>query len=737
MLIEKSSPIREQGGFMGEGDSSKPDMANGDENNSILEYGPGIVRKLRSIYQSLSIRQSSSRPSLWKSASMENVLDVDVTDGINGESFKSSSFEQKCRISNVFDKRTDKVDSGISAQRMTKSKSTTAVPERNQQPAVNETGNGNMYEKKPGPRGRAAVSERRDRMRRARSVDALQRTKHEEEILEKFKAVVLPKEEIVIIEVSKPRANLNGLGLSNNSTTFYLATSAGDKSYPTQLMINPDRLAGAESPQAGIRARSFVSPEHELPPQDIVRETARIFEKNQENSKRLGQALRLSKSPTNSHPTSPVMSCSQDMPFSQKYDKGNSQSAKSTAIKQVGVIRPTVNTGGATLKYTDRKGVDSDLENSIVSPILNPTSNLYKAFLLQNAQKPPLSPKPLFASSPKTSQSSEDAENPPVPTAFPRKFATSSGLTADKKPDHPQALNTSKLKVEPPKMKNVIVENGASAPKGKESAEEMRRSLKHVPNSFSIDKDEPFPAVTSVKSSPASNPTVKPRTGERHHFGSVPFEKKIAVTAKIVETPKPIPVNSSIENSRPSATPVEPKVVAKINSAPDPEPNNGSQLRAHQKQKSTQGGNSTMVFNFTGRSSVPDYIEDDGLHRGRMTLAGTVTDESVDDIDTGDAGSEELVNFIGANVIINGKSSIQKKPKSAKVCILWTLKTHYLKITYIYIAVYSQLNISFNDERSTYEYPSETSLLAEEETTDKDLLGHKGPNVINNNGSKA
>ena len=75
-----------------------------------------------------------------------------------------------------------------------------------------------------------------------------------------------------------------------------------------------------------------------------------------------------------------------------------------------------------------------------------------------------------------------------------------------------------------------------------------------------------------------------------------------------------------------------------------------------------------MVFNFTTRSSVPDYIEDDGLATGKFTLAGTVTDESVDDVDSSDALDMKNINFVGANVIINGKSSIQKRPKSKKVC---------------------------------------------------------------------
>ncbi len=78
-----------------------------------------------------------------------------------------------------------------------------------------------------------------------------------------------------------------------------------------------------------------------------------------------------------------------------------------------------------------------------------------------------------------------------------------------------------------------------------------------------------------------------------------------------------------------------------------------------------------MVFNFVNnQKSVPNYIEDDGLHhKGRLTLAGTVSDESVDDIDSSSDYNidAKLIKIIGGSVIINGKSSIQKKPKSTKV----------------------------------------------------------------------
>jgi len=62
-----------------------------------------------------------------------------------------------------------------------------------------------------------------------------------------------------------------------------------------------------------------------------------------------------------------------------------------------------------------------------------------------------------------------------------------------------------------------------------------------------------------------------------------------------------------------------------------------------------------------------------------------------------------VVQFEGANIIINGRSSIQKKPKSQK------------------------LNISINEATTTFEYPSEASVLATDDPLPSDNTVHKTP----------
>uniref|UniRef100_A0A146L7R3 Uncharacterized protein n=1 Tax=Lygus hesperus TaxID=30085 RepID=A0A146L7R3_LYGHE len=111
------------------------------------------------------------------------------------------------------------------------------------------------------------------------------------------------------------------------------------------------------------------------------------------------------------------------------------------------------------------------------------------------------------------------------------------------------------------------------------------------------------------------------------------------------------------------------------------------------KEKSWQNAN-TMVFNFSSRPTVPDYIENDGLNiTGR---AAPKQNEKRDEVDTEEEWEATPfcdVSFVGDNVLINGKSSLRKDPNPNKV---------------------RARRIKFNDEATTlYEYPSEDSLIDE------------------------
>ncbi|XP_039438844.1 uncharacterized protein LOC120420007 isoform X2 [Culex pipiens pallens] len=112
----------------------------------------------------------------------------------------------------------------------------------------------------------------------------------------------------------------------------------------------------------------------------------------------------------------------------------------------------------------------------------------------------------------------------------------------------------------------------------------------------------------------------------------------------------------------------------------------------------------TMVFNFSDRKDVPDYIENDGIilrprprelpkpgESGFVVLGDLTLETSTDPDDSWAMGPPSPcdVEFANANIVINGKSSMRNKTSRD-----------------------SKFKIQFDDSlTSTFEYPSETSLL--------------------------
>lgn len=139
--------------------------------------------------------------------------------------------------------------------------------------------------------------------------------------------------------------------------------------------------------------------------------------------------------------------------------------------------------------------------------------------------------------------------------------------------------------------------------------------------------------------------------------------------------------------------------------------------------------NNTMVFNFSNRKDVPDYIENDGLvvrrkrelpkpgESGFVLLGDLTVETSTDPDDSWTLGPPSPcdVEFENDNVIIDGKSSIRNKSKEQK------------------------LKIHFSDTlTSTFEYPSENSLLLDDgQSSDVMMMvmGEHNGIALNNGGS--
>ncbi|CAH1720560.1 unnamed protein product [Aphis gossypii] len=115
----------------------------------------------------------------------------------------------------------------------------------------------------------------------------------------------------------------------------------------------------------------------------------------------------------------------------------------------------------------------------------------------------------------------------------------------------------------------------------------------------------------------------------------------------------------------------------------------------------------SVVFNFVNRKGVPNYIDSEGpvqrrdnsygVKDGCIMLDAHCEESSTDDIDN--VNNDNYVIFVGDNIII-GRSNLRKENTSTPR---------------------KDLHIKFSDVlETTHEYPSEASMLIEEESTKND-----------------
>ncbi|XP_043579371.1 uncharacterized protein LOC122566333 isoform X2 [Bombus pyrosoma] len=159
------------------------------------------------------------------------------------------------------------------------------------------------------------------------------------------------------------------------------------------------------------------------------------------------------------------------------------------------------------------------------------------------------------------------------------------------------------------------------------------------------------------------------------------------------------------------------KVVVSLKSADEIQPakKSGTGGAGLWETKPWNQQNNTMVFNFSNRKEVPDYIENDGLiikkkrekpkvgDGGIIVLDTTLDASATDDAEWELAGGPPSpcdVSFFNDNVLINGRSNLSRTPRNHK---------H---------------RIQFDDTATrTFEYPSEASMLEGESSVDGETSG--------------
>ncbi|KAI5637379.1 hypothetical protein NE865_09948 [Phthorimaea operculella] len=250
---------------------------------------------------------------------------------------------------------------------------------------------------------------------------------------------------------------------------------------------------------------------------------------------------------------------------------------------------------------------------------------------------------------------------------------------------------------------------------------ELSPRMRETPPSAIV---EPIPRSPPTEAPPPLPCTPPPRDPSP--------EPVVAKTEKPeVLSPKPKPRTMTNGHADPPrVNDVKPKEQPRVNSGPEvergwngvtlkktPEPKPTESVTGAVRRVAARGGRGSaappsVVFNFSHRKEVPDYIENDGLilrasRRDRikagepgvvvlrpdLVAAGSDSDDDV--TDTGPP-SPCAVRFVNDNVLINGKSSIlvaRDRDRAAR------------------------LKLQFDDSLTrTFEYPSETSLCEDDET---------------------
>ncbi|XP_011259515.2 uncharacterized protein LOC105253276 isoform X1 [Camponotus floridanus] len=265
---------------------------------------------------------------------------------------------------------------------------------------------------------------------------------------------------------------------------------------------------------------------------------------------------------------------------------------------------------------------------------------------------------------------------------------------------------------------------------GSEKLDDKEDELKLIEEKLIVPESKPIGAIcslgliktaTTTTAYPQSNNEAKTIRCQQKSEFSLP-QKQIGIIRPLVSTQKTQHPQQNLSNRE-----LEKNLINRVKSIEQPTKvvvslKSADEIQPTKKTNAGGGGglwdtkpwnqqNNTMVFNFSNRKDVPDYIENDGLiirrkrekpkvgDGGIIVLDATLDASTTDDAEweiSGGPPSPCDVSFLNDNVLINGRSNLSRTPRNHK---------H---------------RIQFDDTATrTFEYPSESSIL-EGETSSVD-----------------
>lgn len=565
-----------------------------------LQYGPGIVKKLKNKYLSLALRESNNRPSIMhmrKATSLENLLDEDVPK----ENNENKHFQSRL--------------------------------------------NGNDTGKMPSS-NRYHRRQLRGEMKRARSVEAISRFDNDVPLPDMRNNRQSLHEDMLITVQTE----------GNDTTTYVIKTQDKAITEPNTVTTNRQRINRPK------RIQPIMS-EKEKPPADFVKHAKMIFEKRPEQRTKKPMLTgdvaakvdsfnsiivkakveaKVAKKPPVKHSTKPVLNeknkninrtvaksveakeakprlpkkvlelnkvpnkkepvpLPSPIPDVSRIDFYNNGEYENTNLSQTPDLiltsSPLQASSPVFKKICTEKFLTEEIKNT--SPVLTPNGNIKKITsplvspdrikpaspLLSPSLNKPISPLPRSVSptcSSPTSHDTDDPDSPGYKLVSPSSISKISSesnsavynFTQKKVPqnDLPVNKNVSTAKT-PPSQPLKIEVNGHAGPKV------LQAPLASSPKLLQTQRDRPR---SPPKFSPPPPPKVEKKSEKS--LTATEIEKNLINTAKTLQ-PSVSVNNTSVE-------------VVNTNVVP-------------KKLRPREPATNTAVFNFTKRKDVPDYISND------------------------------------------------------------------------------------------------------------------------------
>lgn len=679
------------------GNNHPPNNMGADNKNSVdsdsseeLQYGPGIVNKLKNRYLSLTLRESSnrrSRPSILnilhmrKAASLENLLEDD-------HAIKSPS------------------SNGNSADGRHPYERSNSVTRR----PVNGTSNGTADARNASNRYRKPARGHDLMMKRAHSVETISLRSAEDGLLQDTEAVSRQQKCESMYDnhtlLIRPEDGNYNKKETSVITDYQNAAVKAKKIFDSGVVVN-------NIPTPRINRPTKLKPimnEKEKPPADVVKETMKKFEGRADYRTRPPHQTGEVAAKVATYSNIIVKTKVSKMPLATKYHKPPSNNKSWPDKKE---SKPTdLNIDHKWTNSSRSKALNSP-DVAMVSPIPDISRVMESSDMFErdhhkvNNSSLCETPDLLLHSSPahnsqcnreRKDSNSSNSSQPLSPASESSPDDSSSEDTVHSIRITPESQQNISSSSEAFNFSAILMAGGGSShlpvvdkkpPKAPHHHTEplhveVNHSLKTVPKQNYEQLLKKSPTNGEVTPPPALSPVLTSREIEKNSI-NVAKSRDVVVASSV-----PVLVVDNSVQAKPSNVPKPRK------SVPQPE-------------------DTTTLFDFTHRNLVPDYVRNDGTSRsvdipkpkdsGTTILPGYEEDV---DVDLSAPPSPCDVTFINDNVLISGRSSISKRP-SKRVSL-------------------PKIRLQFNTSPEVFEYPSEKSILGEDrEDITSPTVGHTVP----------